>query len=135
MTLTEKLAVWLTLHPRIRRPLMLVCGLYVLSLWALVSAPNAAATGLGWTGLHDTYGVPLKDYFLSIVSTSEAAANNGQGVSLVDPSTWVKWMGAAMNTAITHGAIATVLTAEAATMVFIAGLALWFLRFTLSSAR
>lgn len=138
MTMTEKFAVWLALHPRIRRPLMLVAGLQFLSLWALTAAPQAAAetgaAGLGWTGLHDTYGVPLKDYFLSVVSTSEAATNNGQGVELTDPSTWVKWIGSAMTTATTHGAIATVLTSEAAAMVFIAGVALWFLRFTLSSA-
>ena len=36
--------------------------------------------------------MPLGDYFLSIVDTSEAITNNGQGIDLLDPSTIAKWM-------------------------------------------
>ncbi|WP_454561745.1 hypothetical protein [Mycobacterium haemophilum] len=138
MTTTERFAVWLADYPKIRRALLLMTSVHVLCLWAVITAPHAtAATGaaaLGWTGLHDTDGVPLKDYFLSIVDTPEAITNNGQHVSLTDPSTWISWMGEATQTAITHSIAAWWLTNEAAALVFLIGLALWFLRFAMSSS-
>lgn len=130
--------VWLLDHPKIRRALILMTSVHVLCLWAVIGAPHAAAaTGaaaLGWTGLHDTDGVPLKDYFLSVVDTPEAITNNGQHVSLTDPSTWVSWIGDATQTAIAHSIAAWWLTNEAAGLVFVIGLALWFLRFAMSSS-
>ena len=137
-TTTERFAAWLPDHPKIRRVLILMTSVHVLCLWAVIAAPHAAAaTGaaaLGWTGLHDTDGVPLKDYFLSVIDTPEAITNNGQHVSLTDPSTWVSWMGDATQTAITHSIAAWWLTNEAAALVFLIGLALWFLRFAMSSS-
>ncbi|MGH3556046.1 MAG: hypothetical protein ACRDTK_00735 [Mycobacterium sp.] len=135
---TERFTAWLLQHPKLRRALILMASVHVLCLWAVVAAPHAAAaTGaaaLGWTGLHDTDGVPLKDYFLSGVDTPEAISNNGQHLSLTDPSTWVSWMGDATQTAITHATAAWWLTNEAAALVFLIGLALWFLRFAMSSS-
>lgn len=137
-TIVERSAVWLLDHPKVRRTLILITSAHVLSIWAVIAAPHAAAaTGaaaLGWTGLHDTDGVPLKDYFLSVVDTPEAITNNGQHVSLTDPSTWFSWMGDATQTAITHSTAAWWLTNEAAFLVFLIGLALWFLRFAMSSS-
>jgi len=137
-TNTERFAAWLLQHPKIRRVLILMTSAHVLCLWAVIAAPHAAATtgaaALGWTGLHDTDGVPVKDYFLSVVDTPEAITNNGQHVSLTDPSTWVSWMGDATQTAITHSIAAWWLTNEAAALVFLIGLALWFLRFAMSSS-
>ena len=135
---TDILAVWLAEHPAARRTLTLVLTVHTLALWSLLNAPSAAAaTGaaaLGWTGLTDTDGVPLGDYFLSLVDTSEAITNNGQGIDLLDPSTIAKWMVAATQVAMTHSLAASWLTTEAAGFVFIIGIALWFLRFALSSS-
>lgn len=138
MTGTERVAVWLVQHPKIRRVLTLMALVHLLSLWAVVAAPRAAAaTGsatIGWTGLRDTDGVPLQCYFLSVVDTSEAIANNGQQISMIDPSTWISWMAKATQTAVTHSTVAWWLTNEAAALIFLIGLALWFLRFAMSSS-
>lgn len=138
MTAAERFAVWLVEHPKIRRTLVLMTSLHVLCLWAVIAAPHAAAStgaaALGWTGLHDLDGVPLKDYFLSIVDTPEAITNNGQHISLTDPSSWISWIGDATQTAVTHSTAAWWLTNEAAALVFLIGLALWFLRFAMSSS-
>ncbi len=138
MTATEQVAVWRMQHPKIRRVLTLMTSVYLLCLWAVVAAPDAAAaTGtaaIGWTGLRDTDGVPLQCYFLSVVDTSEAITNNGQQVSMIDPSTWMSWMAKATQAAVTHSTVAWWLTNEAAALIFLIGLALWFLRFAMSSS-
>lgn len=138
MTTTERFGVWLLEHPKIRRALVVMTSLHVLCLWAVIAAPHAAAStgaaALGWTGLHDLDGVPLNDYFLSVVDTPEAITNNGQHLSLTDPSTWISWMGQATQTAVTHSTAAWWLTNEAAALVFLIGVALWFLRFAMSSS-
>ncbi|VBA62390.1 hypothetical protein [Mycobacterium attenuatum] len=138
MTHTEHVVAWLCDHPRLRRALILAGSVHVLCLWAVACAPNAAAeTGaaaLGWTGLKDTYGVPLKDYFLSVVDTSEAMTNNGQHISAIDPSTWLPWLADATQIGFTHSLVALILTTETGALVFIFATSFWFLRFANSSA-
>ncbi|VBA32391.1 hypothetical protein LAUMK4_05736 [Mycobacterium persicum] len=138
MTTNDSLAIWLVEHPRLRRVVGAMTGVYVLCLWAVVAAPKASAAvgaaALGWTGLHDLDNVPISDYFLSMVDTSEATLNNGQHVTLWDPSSWAQWAAKATQTAVTHSTAAWWLTNEAALVVFAIGIALWFLRFALSSS-
>ncbi len=138
MTANDSLAVWLALHPRLRRVIGAMTGVYVLCLWAVIAAPRASAAvgaaALGWTGLHDLDNVPVADYFLSMVDTTEATLNNGQHVSAFDPESWGSWIVNATQTAISHGTAAWWLTNEAALVVFAIGIALWFLRFAMSSA-
>ena len=138
MTTGESLAVWLVEHPRLRRVIGAMTGVYVLCLWSVLAAPRASAAvgaaALGWTGLHDTDNVPLSNYFLSMVDTSEAMANNGQHLSAIDPSTWAQWLAKATQAGFTHSTVAWWLTNEAALAVFVIGLALWFLRFAMSSS-
>ena len=109
----------------------------MLCLWAVVAAPRASAAvgsaALGWTGLHDSDGVPLADYFLSVVDTTEATLNNGQGVGW-NPTSWAAWVIKATNAAITHGTVAWWLTNEAALIVFGLGIAFWLLKFAMSSS-
>lgn len=137
MTLAERFSVFLIEHPRARRTLAVMASVYTLCGWALISAPTAAAeTGaaaLGWTGLRDTDGVPLKDMFLSVVDTMEAMANNGQELTW-DPSTWLQWLGQAGGTGVSHGFLTSWLTIEASVIVFGAALSFWFLRFAMSNA-
>lgn len=134
---SETAAVWLAYHPRLRLAVGAMTGVYVLCLWAVVAAPRASAAvgsaALGWTGLHDSDGVPLADYFLSVVDTTEATLNNGQGVGW-NPASWAAWVIKATNAAITHGTVAWWLTNEAALIVFGLGIAFWLLKFALSSS-
>ncbi len=136
MIVRERLALWLSRHDRVRRTLALMMMGYVLSAWAVATAPAAAAsTGaavLGWTGLHDTHGVPLKDMFLSVVSTSEAMTNNGQEVDW-NPISWMKWLDQAGQVWLSHSVMTSVLTWEAAGIVYGAALTFWFLRFAMSN--
>ncbi|MEM6108713.1 hypothetical protein AAHS21_21130 [Mycobacterium sp. 050272] len=138
MTASDSLAVWLLEHPRLRRVIGAMTGVYVLCLWAVVAAPKASAAvgaaALGWTGLHDMDNVPIADYFLSMVDTTEATLNNGQHVSAIDPGSWGAWIANATQTAISHSTAAWWLTNEAALVVFAIGMALWLLRFAMSSS-
>lgn len=138
MNASDSLAVWLLEHPRLRRVIGAMTGVYVLCLWAVVAAPKASAAvgaaALGWTGLHDLDNVPIADYFLSMVDTTEATFNNGQHVSAFDPESWGSWIVTATQTAISHSTAAWWLTNEAALVVFSIGIALWLLRFAMSSS-
>ena len=131
------LTLWLADHPRARRTLVTMTLTYTLSFVALLCAPNAVAAGgsaaLGWTGLRDNDGVPIAFYFLSMVSAREAATNNGQDISMIDPSTWMPWMAAAMERAVDNATAAWWLGMIAGTFIFIMAAALWFLRFALST--
>jgi hypothetical protein len=131
------LTLWLADRPRVRRTVVAMTLTYTLSLLSLLCAPNAVAAGgsaaLGWTGLRDTEGVPIAFYFLSMVSVREAATNNGQEVSMIDPTTWMPWMAAAMERAVDNATAAWWLGMMAGTFLFIMAAALWFLRFALST--
>lgn len=133
----ELVAAWLAEHPQARRVTAVMTSVYVLSLWSLVAAPNALASNgsaaLNWTGLRDTYGVPIAAYFLSVVSVPEAAMNNGVEVSLIDPSSWMPWMAAATERAVESATAAWWLTGLAGAFIFIVAAALWFVRFALST--
>lgn len=130
-------AAWLADHPHARRVSAVMTSVYALSLWSVVSAPNALASNgsaaLNWTGLRDTYGVPIASYFLSVVSVPEAAMNNGVAVSLIDPSSWMPWMAAATERAVESATAAWWLTGLAGAFIFIVAAALWFVRFALST--
>jgi len=109
---------------------------HLLALWAVVAAPPALAAtmagALGWTGITDSHGVPLGAYYLSVVSTSEAITGAGPGLS-VDPSSWARWLASALTTGITHDGVATWLQAQASVYVLMISIALWLLRFAMSS--
>jgi len=134
----HNITAWLAEHPNAHRALYFVGTTYALCLWAVVAAPTASAAvgsaALGWTGLHDTDGVPLAAYFLSTVDAQEYALNNGQHVSAIDPTTWVSWTAKAIQGAVWHSTVAWWLTNEAALMLALLGFALWLLRFSMSSA-
>ena len=129
--------LWLADHPRIRRAVVAMTLTYTLSLLALLCAPQAAAAGgsavLGWTGLHDTEGVPIAYYFLSMVSVREAATNNGQDISAFDPTSWAPWMAAAMERAVDNATAAWWLGMFSGAFIFVIAVSLWLLRFALST--
>jgi hypothetical protein len=134
---TDRLAYWWARNPKMRRIAMVITIVHTLALWSVVNAPSAAASAggaaLGWTGLRDSYGVPIADYFVSMVSTPEAALNNGQEISVLDPVSWVKWTGEVIQTGFTHSTAAWWLTSTVGLYIFMVGASLWLLRFALST--
>jgi hypothetical protein len=136
----NRVAEWagyqLAIHPRLRRLLSVWLISHLLALWSIAAAPPAfAATMAGaltWTGLTDSYGVPLGSYYLSVISTREAITEAGPDINL-NPASWLRWAGNALTTGLTHDATASLLQAQASIYIVIITLSLWLMRFAMSS--
>jgi hypothetical protein len=134
--ITERLGYLLATRPRLRRCLTICLTTHVAALWSVTTAPPAWASTmagtLNWTGITDSHGVPLGAYYLSTVSTSEAITEAGPGLS-ADPSSWATWLDHALLTGLTHQSVAAWLQTEAALYIVMLTVALWLLRFAMSS--
>lgn len=132
----EWLGYQLAAHPRLARAAVVTLVTHLLAVWAVVAAPPAVAAtmagALGWTGVTDSHGVPLGAYYLSVVSTTEAITKAGPGLT-ADPSSWAQWLASAVTTGLTHDTVASWLQAQASVYVLMISVALWLLRFALSS--
>jgi hypothetical protein len=110
--------------------------LQLLSAWAVCAAPQASAASnaavLNWTGLKDTYGVPIGDYYLSMATIAESVARGGPQVGW-DPASWARWTVHLLTVAGGHWAVATILTGEAGMFVGITAITLMILRITVST--
>ena len=131
----EWLGYQMAVHPRLRRVSVIwLCG-HLLTTWAVITAPRAAAASaiqiLDFTGLKDSYGVPVSYYFLSTVSTAEKIRETGPGLSL-NPNSWKDWVSDSLMTGLTHDGVAAALQMQAALYVTMVALALWGLNFVLS---
>ena len=134
--MTARLYLWYYTHPRLARPASVLVCVHASAIVAVCAAPTASASTnsmvLGWTGLRDTYGVPIGDYYLAIASVRDqiiaAAPHLG-----VDPATWAEWMGHVLAVAMGGLAAANILTAEAGMFIGIVALALWLLKVTVST--
>lgn len=131
----EWLGYQMAVHPRLRRVSVIwLCG-YLLTTWAVITAPRAVAapaiTILGFTGLTDSRGVPVSYYYLSTVSTAEKIRETGPGLSL-NPDSWVEWLSDSLVTGLTYEGVAAALQMQAALYVTMVALALWALNFVLS---
>jgi hypothetical protein len=133
----QELLVWLYERPRLRRAWMVVCTLWFGSVWTLVTAPTAAADWGGgmmsWTGLRDTYGVPVSDYVVSVVSPVQAAAHTWQTSFSFDPSSWAPAVLSTVNSALSNAMAAGFLALESSFLVFMGAAGIWFLKFALSA--
>ena len=132
----EYLGYLLATHPRLRRFLTFWLATHILGTWSVAAAPPAAAStlagALNWTGLADSHGVPVGNYYLSVVSTTEAITKAGPGLS-ADPSSWARWLANALTTGLTHQSIVELLQFEAAVYIFMITMALWLMRFAMSN--
>jgi hypothetical protein len=132
----EYIGYQLATRPRLRRFVIFWLGTHLLGAWSVLAAPPAAAAtlagALNWTRVTDSYGVPVGDYYLSVVSTSEAITKAGPGLS-VDPSSWARWLANAVTTGLTHEIIVELLQAQAAAYIFMIAMVLWLMRFTMSN--
>ncbi|MBP1823180.1 hypothetical protein [Mycobacterium sp. OAE908] len=135
--MTVRVAYWLARHPRVRRNMRIFIVLQVLSAIAVCTAPTAGASTnavvLNWTGLHDSYGVPVGDYYLSLASVRDQLIAAGPQGSAWDPATWGAWMVHGWDVLLTSVAAASMLTAEAGFFVGVITLALWVMRVTIST--
>nr|WP_225952743.1 hypothetical protein [Mycobacterium sp. OAS707] len=124
-------------HPRVRCNVWVFVALQVLSAMAVCTAPSAGASTnavvLNWTGLHDSYGVPVGDYYLSLASVRDQLIAGGPQGSAWDPATWGAWMVHGWDVLLTSVAAASMLTAEAGFFVGVITLALWVMRVTIST--
>jgi hypothetical protein len=134
--MTARLHYWLLRHPRCGKPMLLLAAVQALALLAVWAAPRASAstnaTVLNWTGLKDSYGVPIGDYYLAIASIPEQISKAGPGVNW-DPASWAKWSLHAMAVIASNLATAHILTAEAGFFIGVIAVALWIMKITVSS--
>ncbi|MDT5413124.1 MAG: hypothetical protein QOG14_5344, partial [Mycobacterium sp.] len=131
-----RLYVWYADHPRLGRPALLVVAVQALALTAVCAAPDASAATnlmvLNWTGLRDTYGVPIGDYYLALASVPDQIAAAASGLSW-NPGTWMPWMSNVLAGLLANVAAANILTGEAGLFVGIVAMALWLLKVTVST--
>jgi hypothetical protein len=145
VSLAQRLSVFLYGRPQLRRAFKAACVLWFVTLWAVAAASPAGAQVAGappipnvvdlqWTGLQDTYGVPISYYRISTVSPMEAAGTAFlDGLSLMHPSTWVTSIISGMSAGIGNVFAAGILQIECAMLVFIGGIGIWAIQFVLSA--
>jgi hypothetical protein len=130
------LRYWWLGHRWLHRPARVLAALQVLSVAAVCAAPRAVAASnslvLDWTGLRDSYGVPIGDYYLAIASVRDQIAAGAPDVDW-NPDTWTAWLNHALGTVLASVAAANILTAEAGLFIGIVALALWLLKVTVST--
>ncbi len=135
--MVTRIQYWLITHPRVARPLKVMGLLQMLSCFAVGTAPDAAASTnavvLNWTGLHDSYGVPAGDLYLSLASLTDQLTQTGPDASMLDPATWWPWMMHGLAVMFDSLTAANILTAEVGLAVGIFTLALWVFRLTVST--
>ena len=128
---------WLLRHPRVARPLKVFGLLQVLATVAVTLAPGASASTnaavLNWTGLHDNYGVPIGDYYLSLASIPDQITQGGPDAQAWDPTSWGAWVVHALEVMSTGFAASNILTAEAGAFIGIIALSLWVMKLTIST--
>lgn len=130
------LRYWWLRHPRLHRAARVAAALQALSVAAVCVAPQAAASTnsmvLDWTGLRDSYGVPLGNYYLAIASVRDQITAAAPDVGW-NPDTWTAWLTHALGSMLANLAAANILTAEAGLFIGIVAMALWLLKVTIST--
>ncbi|AFV14841.1 hypothetical protein OEM_p100610 (plasmid) [Mycobacterium intracellulare subsp. yongonense 05-1390] len=132
----EYLGYQMATRPHLRRVTTFWLITHTLATAAIGAAPPAAAStlagALNWTGVTDSHGVPVGNYYLSVVSTTEAITKAGPGLSW-DPSSWARWLANAVTTGMTHDGVIELLQAQAGIYIFMIAMSLWLLRFAMSN--
>ena len=131
-----RLYLWCVDHPRLRRPALVTVAVQALAVTAVYAAPQATASTnlmvLNWTGLRDTYGVPIGDYYLAIASLPDQIAAAATGPNW-NPGTWMPSMSNMLARLLANIAAANILTGEAGLFIGIVAMALWLLKVTVST--
>lgn len=86
----EYLGYQLATRPQIRRTLIIWLLWQLLATCSILAAPPALAStlagALNWTAITDSHGVPAGDFYLSVVSTSEAITKASPGLTANPPA-------------------------------------------------
>ncbi|KUI36187.1 hypothetical protein AU194_15830, partial [Mycobacterium sp. GA-2829] len=131
-----RLQCWLLERPGLRRLVVVVGALQAMSAVAVCTAPTASAATngsvLNWTGLRDSYGVPIGDYYLAVAALPEQLTQAGPDVGW-NPDTWTRWMVHALDVMTVRLTAMHILTAEAGLFVGLVALALWLMKLTVST--
>ena len=110
--------------------------LQALSITAVCAASQASAATnasiLNFTGLTDTYGVAIGDYYLSLASVRDQITQAGPDVGW-NPESWMNWFAHTLWIMMSSVSIANWLTAEAGLFIGIIALALWVMKITVST--
>ncbi|OMC13545.1 hypothetical protein A5736_23125 [Mycobacterium sp. SP-6446] len=89
---------------------------------------------MAWTGLHDSYGVPVADYYVSTVSPFEAGVSAAESsFSILHPETIGNAIVAAFEAALSNFAASGFIALECAVLIFIGGVGIWFVKFALAA--
>lgn len=133
----DLLAAWMYTHPRVRR----VWGMFQLiwggSLVAVLTAPRACAdsitTSLSFTGLHDSYGLPIGSLFISVLPIDEVIGAQGHPQFDVAPSSWMPALIDALTTTLTYSQLAGWLGLECAFFLCMCAIGIWVIKFALGA--
>lgn len=132
--MSELLAAWLYTRPRTRRIWFMFQAVWGASLLAVATAPTATADTLGaawsFTGLHDSYGVPIGQHFVSLPPLMEMIGFNGPEFG-VDPTTWAPAIMSSLNTSLTYAQLNMFLAWETAFLIGVCSVGIWLIKFAL----
>lgn len=133
----DLLAAWMYTHPRLRRVWLMFQVLWGGSVWAVVTAPRAAAdsitTSLSFTGIHDSYGLPIGSLFVSVLPIDEVIGAQGHPQFGVAPQTWMPALIDALTTTLTYSQLAGWLGLECAFFLCVCAIGIWFIKFALGA--
>ncbi|WP_165604293.1 hypothetical protein [Mycolicibacter sinensis] len=134
--MSDQLAAWLYTHPRVRRVWLMFQLIWGGSLFAVVMAPRAAADsvagGLSFTGLHDSFGVPIGSLFVSVLPLGEVIGAQGAQFG-VSPDTWGPALVSALATTATYTQLAGWLGLECAFFLTVCAIGIWLIKFALGA--
>ena len=135
--MSRRLLPWLYWHPRVRRAWGIAQMLWLGWMMALLTAPAAAASGLGtaldFSGLRDSRGIPIGAYFFSTVDVIEAMRHQGTDMSITNPATWIPALADNVTVALTYSQVAAALGACTGFLLFICSMGIWIIKFALGT--
>lgn len=130
----ELVACWLYTRPRTRRLWFILQTIWGASLTAVATAPVATADTLGaawsFTGLHDSYGVPIGQHFVSLPPLMEMVGANGPEFG-VSPQSWGPAIMSSLDTSITYAQLHFLLAWETAFLIGVCAIGIWLIKFAL----
>ena len=132
--MSELVACWFYTRPRVRRLWFLVQTIWGTSVIAVATAPTATADTLGaawsFTGLHDSYGIPIGQHFVSMPPLIEMVGASGPDFG-VNPETWGPAIMASLNTAMTYTQLSLALASFTAFLIGVCSIGIWLIKFAL----
>ncbi|ASX03563.1 hypothetical protein [Mycobacterium intracellulare] len=132
--MSELVACWLYTRPRTRRLWFILQAIWGSALAAVATAPVATADTLGaawsFTGLHDSYGVPIGQHFVSLPPLMEMVGANGPEFG-ANPMSWAPAIMSSLDVSITYAQLNLLLAWETAFLIGVCAIGIWLIKFAL----